>query len=523
MATKRRVVTSAAPAAPGGPTLDPVLQAAREAVAEEIVRRQRLPRAIASLEASLFPKQRAFVESKAKRVVANSGRRSGKTFGLGARILRVAERYPNTTIPVFERTQTCEAARVLWKTLQELDAKFNLGATFHHSRFIMRLANGAEVVLMSADTLEACDKARGGRYPAAFVDEAGTLRSHVLEYLVTDVLEAALLDYQGSLTITGTPTPRRQGTFFELCNNAEWDRHCWDFRDNPTIPLEVPPAQRAAANLEYFAAYLARHGFTEQSPRVQREWFGQWVDDNTSLVYRLGGHNYRPDSVGEPPDFRAPGWYFTVGMDVGWNDPCAFVVVAWRRDQPEMWVVESFEYPELLPDQVAAHLERLRLRYPSCGIVMDAGGHGGKIIEQSLAQRYGIRAVAAKKRGKFDHIAFLNSDLASGRLKLLLTTNRELIADLLTLRYAPPSADGLVPDEEHPGDDNHLPDAMLYACTYITGVRRGFGEAAAPERGSAAWARAYEERLLEADAKRHSPGPQERSTSEAAEAMLGWN
>lgn len=519
---RRRVVASGA-TAPAQPVsvLDPALQAAREAVAEELVRRQRLPRAMAALEETLFGKQRAFVESTHRRVVAWSGRRAGKTYGLAARILRVAERYPRTTIPVFEKTQTSESARVLWKTLQEIDERFNLNAKFHHSRFIMTLANGCEVVLMSADTQEACDKARGGRFPAAFIDEAGTLRSHILEYLILEVLEPALLDYQGTLTVAGTPTPRRQGTFFDICHNPAWDRHRWDFRDNDCIPLEVEPKLRLAARLADFAAYLARHGFTESTPRVQREWFGEWVDDHTSLIYRLARLNYDPAVVGPVPDFRQPGWSFLLGLDVGWNDPCAFVVVAWRRDQPELWVVESFEEPQLLPDQVAAHIERLKLRYgQTLPVVMDAGSHGGKIIEQSLAAKHGIRAVAARKRGKFDHIAFLNSDLVSGRVRFVQGSNRELIADMLTLRYAPPTKDGTQHEEEHAADDNHLPDALLYAATYITSTRKGFGEAAAPEKGTAEWAAAYEARVLAEDARQARQGRRLESTAAEAEALL---
>lgn len=504
---RRKVAPTAA--APGAAALD----AAREAIQVELAKRQRLPRAIKSLEDSLFPEQRAFVDDTALRVVAHTGRRGGKTFGLGARILRVARAFPGETIPVFERTQTCEAARVLWKTLQTINDEFQLGAEFHNSRMIMTLSNKAQIVIMGADTLEACDKARGGRYPAAFIDEAGTLRSHILDYLLKDVLEHALADFNGSLTMAGTPTPKCQGAFYEACNSSGWSKHRWTFFENTALPLRFRDGSKGSDHTDeerrierhaMFADKLVRENLTGREPRVLREDFGEWHEDTDGLIYKLHPRNYSPAPPYDvlAPDLRDQRWRYLIGLDVGWRDPCAFVVVAWRRDQPNLWVLESEQHQEMLPDNIAAKLERLRLRYGAhTPVVMDCGGHGGKVIEELLAQKHGIRVVAARKRGKFDHIAFVNSDMVSGRLKILQSTNRDLIADLLQLRYAPPTIDGTVPEKEHPADDNHLPDALLYACTAITGIRKGHGDPDAPERGSAAWRVEQERRWLEADAR----------------------
>lgn len=505
MAPRRKVAPAGQ--APSAASLD----AAREAIAVELAKRQRLPRAIKSLEDSLFPEQRAFVDDPAPRVVVHAGRRGGKTWGLGARILRVAKAFPGSTIPVFERTQTCEAARVLWKTLHAINDEFGLGAEFHNSRMIMTLGNKAEIVIMGADTLEACDKARGGRFPAAFIDEAQGLRSHILEYLVRDVLEHALLDFNGTLTMAGTPGSKCAGAFWEACHDrVGWSKHHWTFFQNDALPLvfrdkskgsDHTSAERRAERHAMFADKLARKGLTGREPHILREDLGEWHEDTDGLVYKLGHHNYDPRHV-KAPDLRKPGWRYLIGMDPGWRDPTAFVVVAWRRDAPDLFVLESEQHSEMLPDNIAAQLERLRLRYGAhTPVVMDAGSHGGKIIEQLLMQKHGIRVAAARKRGKFDHIAFLNSDLVSGRLKIIQATNRDLIADMMQLRYAPAAIDGTMPEKEHPSDDNHLPDALLYAATAIAGIRKGHGEADAAERGSAEWRAEEERRWLEADAR----------------------
>ncbi len=493
----------------------------------ELAKRQRLPAAVASLEATLFGPQRAFVEDPAPRVVTHTGRRGGKTHGLGARILRVAKAFPKETIPVFERTQTCEAARVLWKALQDLNERFGLGATFHHSRLIMTLPNKAEVVIMGADTAEACDKARGGRYPAVFIDEAGTLRPHILRYLLDEVLAPALLDYGGTLTMAGTPKGRKQGAFWDACApGTTWSVHHWDFLENEALPL--PPVgvgltteERRAWRERALAAELLASGHSLADSVIQREWLGNWVDDDDSLIYRVGALNHRDEHGGplKAPALDRPGWHYTIGLDVGWNDPCAFVVVGWRYDAPDLWVLESFQEQHLLPDAVAAHLERLRLRYANANIIMDAGSHGGKIMEEQLAKRHGIRVVAARKRGKFDHIAFMNADLVSGRLRIVERTNQDLLADLYALRYAPPLPDGTVEDREHPADDNHLPDATLYAVTAISGIRKGLGDADPHAVGSKAWVAERERKLLALDdaAARRT----DTTTAGLADALLG--
>lgn len=527
MAPRRKVVTP-----PSG--ADPAVEAAREAVARELVKRARLPRAIAALESSLFGPQRAFVFDTAKRVMSDSGRRSGKTWGLGARILRVADGHPGETIPVFERTATAESARVLWKTLQTINETYNLGASFHNSRLVCTLPNRAEVAILGADTQEAADKARGGRYPAAFVDEAGTFRHHILKYLLDEVLEPALLDFGGSLTLTGTPTPRRQGAFWEAKGNSEYSVHSWTFLDNLALPVGkeregLDEAGCLAWRINQLQQTLKRlnapewRGIVAAMPaHIQREWFGHWAEDDSQLIYKVARLNYCEPDGGpvKTPNLARPGWHYLIGVDVGWNDPCAFVVVAWRRDEPDLWVLESFQEQHLLTDAIAANLDRLRARYPNAPIVMDAGGHGGKLVEQTMVRKYGLRVEAAKKRGKWDRIAFLNSDFVSGRIRIVQQLNRDLIADLLQLRNAPPAPDGTVPDKEHPADDNHLPDALLYAATAVYGIRRGFPDGDAPEAGSPAWAKVLEQRMLDADERQHARRKDVSTTAGSAHELL---
>lgn len=474
------------------------LTPAQRAALAERQRRARLPAAIDAMLDGLFPAQRAFVLSEARRLVTRTGRRGGKTHALTARAVRAAHRYPRTTIPVFERTLTCASSRIMWRALQDLNDRHQLGVRFHHSLYIASLTNGSEIIIVGADTAEAADKARGGAYPEAIIDEAGTFRPHILEYLLRDVLKAALFDHGGTLVMSGTPVAHMSGPFYEACHPKHdasagdlYEVHHWTVLDNPNLPFDrPPPAQPFSPDERYalrLAELLAELGVaswdlrTTAEPWRRREWLGEWVAGDGRMAYRVGAHNI----VGlkdTPEDIRAhPERYvWGLGLDLGFNDPTAFVVVARSKADGRLWVVESYEQSGLIPSAVAAHVERLRQRYNFAYIVADTGGYGKGPAAEMASARWGIPIISANKRGKEAHRTFLNGDLASGRVLILEWPNKDLICDLAALRL-----------DEHGDEDerdaNHLPDALLYIATHMATVERGMGDPAGADKGTPAW------------------------------------
>lgn len=495
--------------------MDARLRAQQRAAARELARRERLPRAVAALEATLFEPQRAFVFDPAKRIVNWSGRRSGKTRGLLVRGLRAVAAHPGCWVPIIERTTTCQSAQMVWKELLELNERYGLQAKVHNTLLQATFPNRARLQLVGAETVEAADKLRGEHPPEALLDEAGTFRPHVLEYLLREVLEPSLLDHDGTLVMAGTPSARRAGPFAAACttSDAAWSRHHWTFMDNDALPLDMagePAESRRAARASWFDALLERYGWTIDTPWVQREYLGHWVEDTEGLIYRLAAFNHH--GVVTPP---ADGMRYGLGIDFGYDpDPSAFVVIGWMPGRPDVWALESHERKRLIPSALAAEVERLRARFRFDFIVADCGG-AGKFPAEEMVQRYGIPVQAARKRGKEAHVAFLNGDLASGNLHLVEATNEALIADLYALRRAEGTAWA-----EDARDDNHLPDALLYAHHFHRSAQRGFGERVPLEIGSVEWhaARAAEwERAAEEHARNGGPG-----ADEALDGLSDW-
>jgi hypothetical protein len=469
-----------------------VATAKATALAAEIRKRQAFPRAIAQIEASLFPIQRALAMSPHKRKVTDAGRRSGKTSGAAAAAFVAAAKFPNSTVPVFEQTLQCEASDTFWELLQSLDEQYGVGCTFHQTKRACTLPNGSEIALLGAYTIEAADKHRGGKFPLAIVDEAGTFRDKVLDYLLTDVVEPATIDYDGSIIVCGTPGFVPAGPFYEMTQpGSGWEHHHWTLLDNPTLFSEGDPIERLARANKWLSDFRARKKWDESSPRYLREYMGVWTSGRDDQIYALDRMRNIIEKLPEKGK-----WTYALSMDLGFNDPTAFVVWARRKDDPHMYVVESYEQEGLIPSAVAAHVERLRSRYVFKSIVADTGGYG-KAVAEEMKQRYGIPVQGAKKRDKRIYLEHTGGDIKAGRIKIVRRSNEALIDDLYRLGWNEDQ------DDVAENSRDHLPDAFLYGHREINAWWTG-GIVEGPTVGSDEWFLAQEEKMERAIDKRHA-------------------
>jgi hypothetical protein len=462
-----------------------------KALLKERKRRDAFPDAVDAVIASLFPRQREFVLSPAKRKENHAGRRSGKTNGAVARAFMKAHEYPGCVIPVFERTLTCVSAESFWQLLQEFDQRFKLGVKFHHTLKTASMPNASTISLLGADTIEAADKHRGGKHPLVIVDEAGTYRSKVLEYLLTDVAEPATMDYDGEIMVLGTPGLVPTGAWYTITQSSGWEHSHWDVRDNPTLgPADLDAAGKRAWRINWLDALRHRHGWTEDTPRYRREYLGLWTTGLDDQIYR---YDRNRNLIADLP--YSAEWTYALAMDLGFNDPTAFVVWARRPGDPNKYVVESYEQSGLIPSAVAAHVERLRSRYSFRSIVADTGGYG-KAVAEEMVQRHNIPVRAAAKRDKRIYIEHTNGDLVNGRIKIVARTNQTLIEDLTTLGWDDDRQDS------NPGSRDHLPDAFLYGDREIRSWWDG-GEREGPRAGSEEWFAAKELEIEETLMQQH--------------------
>lgn len=452
---------------------------ARRVLAELQKRKERKEKL--DFEKLLFGPQRAFVKDPSKKKVACCSRRAGKTHGVAVLLLSIAHQYEWAMVPYITLTRG-QGKRNIWGTLQQLNENFQLGIHFNNNELIATLPNKSQIFLCGANDEAEIQRLRGAKYPAAVIDEAQDFKPF-LQSLIDDVLEPATMDYDGQIIMTGTPGAGCVGVFYEAVTNAngtgEWSVHRWTVRNNPHMP-----------NAEaWIARKMKKAGWDDQHPTYLREFCGVWVQDRDGLVYRFTD---ALNIIYEQPIGRD--WRYVLGIDPGFVDSTAFVVLGFHPLSPEVYVIESYKKTNLIPSAVAAEVERLRERYHFEKIVCDTGGLGKGYAEE-MKQKYQLPIQSAEKRDKLIYVEMMNGDLRSGRMKLLFGTNSHLLDEMRLLQWVknPKTQKRELPDGKY---EDHLCDAMLYAwreCKHHQYER----ELDAPRVGTREWYQKMEDELLD--------------------------
>lgn len=394
----------------------------------------------------LFAKQLDFVEDPAPFKTAVNTRRSGKTVGCAADLVNTAQSFPKV-ICLYITLSRNNAKKLIWKKLQGINREYKLGARSDETALSLTFPNGSIIYCSGASDKTEIEKFRGLALKKCYIDEAQSFPSYIKE-LIDDVIAPALMDYGGSLCLTGTPGPIPTGYFHQCAHAKEWSHHVWSFFDNPYIPKLSGMSHQDLLERE-----LKRRGVTVDNPGIQREWFGRWVLDSDSLVLH---YNYELNDVLEIP---AGKYVYIMGVDVGFDDADAIAILAWSQESNITYLVKETINRKQGITELIGQIALLRTKYDVSKIVMDTGGLGKKIAEEMI-RRYQIPIVAADKARKFENIALMNDALRTGQLKAI--TGSRFGQDCMLLEY---DLDKSTPDKLVISNRYHsdIIDAALYA------------------------------------------------------------
>ena len=394
-----------------------------------------------SLTDTLFEQQQRFLFEPNRYKAALCSRRAGKSRTAAVAMIETAKQYPGEIIPYIALTRQ-SAKNIMWPALEEIRTLYQLPMEPKESALEYEMTvNGkiSRIMLIGADQKNFIDRLRGPKYPLAVIDEAGHFREHI-ESLVDDVLDPATSDFNGSIMLLGTPGPVPAGYFYEVTTKPSlgFATHKWTVRDNPHMP-----------DIEAFLSDLKKKkGWSEDHPTYRREWYGEWVYDPSSLVYKISD-----DNVSREMDPYLD-WHHVLGIDLGWHDQTAFSVLAYSTDSPIIHVIRTEGFSNMIPSDIAEYARMIIEEYRPTNIVMDTGGLGKSIAEE-FRRRFHIPIKPAEKKDKLANIELFNGDMANGRI-LFDPENEELIHQMKTLSKAD---NGL----ENPDQRNDLCDATLYA------------------------------------------------------------
>lgn len=267
---------------------------------------------------SLFERQLEVLNSGYGTRICCCSRRAGKSHLIAATLLIDALSTTNClNMYIGETAKLAEG--ILDKAMQEIVTNCDLRDSKGNRLNWRKLENGSEILVRGLSNTKDPDQIRGHKCKTIAVDEFFHLKDHLLEYMITEVLEPMQLDYADNyrLLFIGTP-PKTKGTYGEKA----WDRlkvphFTWTWEDNPYIKNGE----------QYIEEKAAEKGLDLSSPEIQREYYAKWVYDQDVVLYP-DFHVWTPDT---PPRFNIDKIY--VGIDYGIHDNDAIIGVAWDTAQ----------------------------------------------------------------------------------------------------------------------------------------------------------------------------------------------
>jgi len=403
--------------------------------------------------AHLFTAQLKFISDKSKAKVARCGRRAGKTMAVAAGLCRTALDRAGALCGYIALTRS-HAKRLMWKELKRLDRHYELGVIFHETDLEARFPNGSVIMLAGADKTDSIEKFRGLAFDEVVLDESASFKAHI-EQLVEEVLKPTLEDFDGQVTLIGTPGRALIGMFFEASTEAgdrarTWSRHHWTVLDNPMFPRWRGRADWRTVASAWLLELRTREEWTEEDPTYVREWLGCWVRDHATLVYCYDENKNRASEL--PAGHE---WSKVLGIDLGHDDDCAFVIPAFAKHLPDLYFTYAEKKKGMDVDDVVDRVaELVRTQGPFRSIVCDTGGLG-KMIAKTMQRKLKLAVKPAEKKDKLAFTAEMNGDLRKSRVKVLPAA-MALVGEWEVLQK----------DENGEEDDrfpNHCADAGLYS------------------------------------------------------------
>lgn len=155
-----------------------------------------------------------------------------------------------------------------------------------------------------------------------------------------------------------------------------------------------------------------------------------------------------------------------MGLDLGFNDADAIVILAFSEDDPAVYVIEEYKQSgQDITGLAKAIRDRLE-KYGETNFVAkvaDAGGLGKKIVEE-LRNRHGIHLDPADKQQKWGFIKLMNDDFRNEKIKVLKDNCPCIIYEWENLdKVQAYRQNDPLKEVEDSRFDNHLADACLYA------------------------------------------------------------
>lgn len=374
--------------------------------------------------ADSFPRQWEYVTSTASMNAVCCSRQCGKTWGARLRTrLRIAAKPGSKILYITLIRKNCR--KLYWRPLQQELRDAGVSFTANEVDLILTTDNGSRVEAVGCDDQAGLGKIRGDNYDLVIIDEAQEPASDVLERLVDQVLGPQFITRGGDIDMLGTPPEAKAGYFMDALtvNGHRWRFFNWSMFD---------AAEGGKQNLALIQKAIADRGLLESSPIYQREYLGNHLvsdPDKLAYEYRPDRNDYAPEEIAGFTREKGSDWRSAMGLDLGFQDSDAIVVVAWNKWDADrkLYVVHTWQQNHQDVDDLADVVADVIHDYRPGTIIGDHGGHGAVKVLETLKHRLHVE-IHPKPTDVMVSVGLVNDDLRTGRL--LLPAGSELGSDL---------------------------------------------------------------------------------------------
>ena len=466
---------------------------------------------VAGIRKELFSHQLGVVDDESRHKAILGTRRAGKTETWPRYAVITCITKPHSVVRIWAQSRL-RAKELMWNLILDLCNRHLIKVKSHDTELRITFENRSEIRLVGADKDKEAQKKRGDKTTLEIVLESQSF-GPFLETLVEEVIEPSLFDTMGTVCLEGTPGPLCAGYWFWVTGDEEhekaarwtsqgrlvrqdedtsfvkgskWSCHRWSLLDNPHLP-------HAAAELKNI---MQRKGWTKRNPTYLREYCAIWVTDSGALYFKWeeSRNAFRITEAFRP---WGPGWSHVLGWDIGFNDAMALVVWGWHENDPHLYEACSWSENHVTSGPVVEKIREFQARFNIVKMVADTGG-GGKLFVEEVQSRHGLLFAPAQKTEKYAHVTLMNDDLLTGRIKTLAGSELSRDFSLLIKDRDWDSSSGKPPDTDRSAHEfSHVPEAALYAWRYAYNFLSTAVPEPKPLSGTAAFAAAQEQELLE--------------------------
>ena len=379
----------------------------------------------------------AINDPKYRFVCAALARRLGKTY-IANIIAQLVSLVPNCNVLIISPNYNLSS--ISFELQRSFIQAFDLEIERNNLKDkIIELANGSTIRMGSLSTVDSCV---GRSYDIILFDEAALGDGGKEAF---NIRLRPTLDKPNSKAIF-ISTPRGKNNwfseFFQRGFSDEFPQWCSisaDYRENHRMTEEdVAEARRSMSRAEFEQEYMASFTMFE----------GQIFNFDTEHCIE----DYSPRDGDEP----------IAGLDPGYKDPTAFIVIIYSHIDDTYHVVDEYQKSEATTDKHAAAIQELVQKWGIDPIFIDSAAAQ---FASDLAYTYNIATIKGKK-DVLPGIAHVQTIIEQGRLKVAPHCEHTLA---MLDQYKWDTKETLTKEKPVHDDYSHMADALRY-CLYTLTV-----------------------------------------------------